>query len=185
MCAGLTSLDGCKKEEAAAVTATPLDVHVVTVEQKDVPIFYEWVGTTDGLVNAKIRAQVTGYLLKQHYREGARSKKAISCSRSIRASFRPRSSRLRANAIGHRPAYQGEVRCGTERAVSPRRRDQPEGVPGLRSGQPGGGGFGGIRRGGVDQARLNLEWTKVVAPINGVVGVAKAQIGDLVIPTTR
>ena len=75
VCAGLMSLVGCKKEEAGAVTPLPLQVQVVTVEQKDVPIYYEWVGTTDGLVNAKIRAQVTGYLRKQHFREGASIKK--------------------------------------------------------------------------------------------------------------
>src|SRR5271168_5200135 len=50
--------------------ATP-DVEVVQVEQKDVPIFGEWIGTLDGFTNADVRAQVTGYLLHQGYREGA------------------------------------------------------------------------------------------------------------------
>jgi RND family efflux transporter MFP subunit len=49
----------------------PLEVEVVKVEQKDVPLYSEWIGTTDGMVNADIRAQVSGYLLKKDYTEGA------------------------------------------------------------------------------------------------------------------
>ena len=47
-----------------------LDVEVVRVEQKDVPVYSEWIGTTEGIVNADIKAEVTGYLLKQDYKEG-------------------------------------------------------------------------------------------------------------------
>src|ERR1700693_5489922 len=46
-------------------------VEVVQVEQKDVPIYGEWIGTLDGFINADVRAQVTGYLLRQGYLEGA------------------------------------------------------------------------------------------------------------------
>jgi membrane fusion protein, multidrug efflux system len=53
----------------------PLDVEVVKVEQRDVPIYTEWIGTTDGMVNADIKAQVTGYLLRQDYKEGSFVKK--------------------------------------------------------------------------------------------------------------
>jgi membrane fusion protein (multidrug efflux system) len=53
----------------------PLDVEVVQVEQRDVPIYSEWIGTTDGMVNAEIKAQVTGYLLRQDYQEGSFVKK--------------------------------------------------------------------------------------------------------------
>jgi len=60
---------------AGANQGAPLDVQVVQVEQKDVPIYGEWIGTLDGLVNADVRAQVTGYLLRQGYQEGALVKK--------------------------------------------------------------------------------------------------------------
>ena len=56
---------GCEEKKQAPVAAQPPDVEVVQVIQQDVPVFAEWIGTTDGLVNAKIRAQVSGYLLKQ------------------------------------------------------------------------------------------------------------------------
>ena len=59
---------GCEKGEKAGPPGPPA-VEVVDVVQKDVPIFYEWVGTLDGFVNATIRAQVTGYLIKQNYRD--------------------------------------------------------------------------------------------------------------------
>lgn len=53
----------------------PLDVDVIRVEQKDVPVYSEWIGTTEGMVNADIKAQVTGYLLRQNYQEGSFVKK--------------------------------------------------------------------------------------------------------------
>src|SRR5271170_578574 len=58
------------KHASGAGTGAPLEVLVAQVEQKDVPIYGEWIGTFDGLVNADVRAQVTGYLLKQGYQEG-------------------------------------------------------------------------------------------------------------------
>ena len=59
-----------KHASGAQPIAAP-DVEVVEVERKDVPIYGEWIGTLDGLVNADVRAEVTGYLLKQGYQEGA------------------------------------------------------------------------------------------------------------------
>ena len=53
----------------------PLDVEVVQVKQDDVPIYSEWIGTTEGIVNADIKGQVTGYLLRQDYKEGSFVKK--------------------------------------------------------------------------------------------------------------
>src|SRR5262245_60235111 len=58
------------KQAQAAPTIIP-DIEVVQVQQQDVPIIHEWIGTFDGLVNADVRAQVTGYLRKQGYEEGA------------------------------------------------------------------------------------------------------------------
>jgi len=62
---------GCSKATPAGETAAPPVVVVTPVEQKDVPVYAEWIGTLDGMVNAAIRAQVTGYLLRQEYREGS------------------------------------------------------------------------------------------------------------------
>jgi membrane fusion protein (multidrug efflux system) len=53
----------------------PPDAEVVTVEQKDIPLYHEWIGTLDGQVNAAIQSQVAGYLLTQGYSEGSFVKK--------------------------------------------------------------------------------------------------------------
>src|ERR1700687_4297283 len=62
---------GCGEKNAQAGKPGAVDVEVVQVEQKDIPIYGEWIGTLDGLVNANVKAQVTGYLLQQDYQEGA------------------------------------------------------------------------------------------------------------------
>src|SRR5579863_9428978 len=68
-------LTGCGRGSAGAAEPTAPEVEVVTVEQKDIPVYREWIGTLDGMVNAAIRAQVTGYLLTQDYSEGSFVKK--------------------------------------------------------------------------------------------------------------
>jgi RND family efflux transporter MFP subunit len=62
---------GCSKGTQAAGPPPPPEVEVVQVVQRDVPIYSEWIGTLDGLVNADIKAQVSGYLQKQNYTEGS------------------------------------------------------------------------------------------------------------------
>jgi len=66
---------GCGKSDPPK--PPPPEVEVVQVEQKDVPIWNEWIGTLDGLVNAQIKPQVTGYLLRQTYTDGAFVKKGL------------------------------------------------------------------------------------------------------------
>ena len=68
---------GCSQGTSTANPAPP-GVEVVEVQQKDVPIYGEWIGTLDGLVNADIKAQVSGYLLKQDYIEGSFVRKGQS-----------------------------------------------------------------------------------------------------------
>src|SRR5260370_2013537 len=68
-------LTSCGRSSAGASEPTAPEVEVVTVEQKDMPVYREWIGTLDGMVNAAIRAQVTGYLLTQDYSEGSFVKK--------------------------------------------------------------------------------------------------------------
>ena len=60
-----------RSSKATQAAPRPLDVEVARVEQRDVPVYSEWIGTTDGMVNADIKAQVSGYLLRQDYKEGS------------------------------------------------------------------------------------------------------------------
>ncbi len=64
-----------RTDRTVGAVTRPLDVEVVHVKQEDVPVYSEWIGTTEGLVNADIKAQVTGYLLRQDYKEGSFVKK--------------------------------------------------------------------------------------------------------------
>jgi len=66
----LVATTGCSTRTSGAMITAPPDVEIVAVQQKDVPVYSEWIGTLDGFVNADIKAQVTGYLLEQAYREG-------------------------------------------------------------------------------------------------------------------
>jgi membrane fusion protein, multidrug efflux system len=179
--ATLAGLAGCNKEEVEAVTQPLLNVQVVTVEQKDVPIYYEWVGTTDGLVNAKIRAQVTGYLRKQHFREGASVKEGDLLfeidPRKFQASLDQATGELK-RAQAQRAKTELDVErnepLAKEGAIS--QKEFQDSVQLHRVAQAS--VESALAQ--LEQAKLNLEWTKVIAPIDGVVGIAKAQIGDLV-----
>ena len=71
LAAGAIASLACSTSTSANAPLTPPDVEVATVEQRDVPIYREWIGTLDGLVNADIKAQVSGYLLRQDYTEGS------------------------------------------------------------------------------------------------------------------
>ena len=64
-----------KSNDGVKAAPRPLDVEVVQVKQDDVPLYSEWIGTTEGMVNADIKGQVTGYLLRQDYKEGSFVKK--------------------------------------------------------------------------------------------------------------
>jgi membrane fusion protein (multidrug efflux system) len=66
-----------RSNKPAQAAPRAIDVEVVRVEQKDVPVYSEWIGTTEGLVNADIKAEVIGYLLKQGYKEGSLVKKGF------------------------------------------------------------------------------------------------------------
>src|SRR5438552_8518524 len=82
----LICLAACKAKPHATAPAPPL-VEVTTVTQADVPLYHEWIGVLDGLVNAHIRAQVTGYLVSQNYREGDPIKKGDLLFEIDRRSF--------------------------------------------------------------------------------------------------
>jgi membrane fusion protein (multidrug efflux system) len=71
----LFTTTGCSNQTSGATAPAPLEVEVVQVEQRDVPIYSEWIGTLDGFVNADIKAEVSGYLLEQAYQEGSFVKK--------------------------------------------------------------------------------------------------------------
>ncbi|GLI33761.1 efflux RND transporter periplasmic adaptor subunit [Desulforhabdus amnigena] len=160
------------------------EVEVVTVTQKDVPVYSEWVGTTEGLVNAKIRAQVTGYLSRQAYKEGASVKKgdllfeidprtfkaALDQAEAQLAIARARLGKTELDVKRYRPLAK-------ESAISQEELDDAV--------QANLAAKAGVQaaEATVEQAKLNLSFTKITSPVDGIAGSANAQVGDLVGPT--
>jgi membrane fusion protein (multidrug efflux system) len=174
---------GCRAKPHAL--PPPPTVEVVAVTRADVPIYHEWIGTLDGLVNATIRAQVTGYLIAQDYRESDPIKKGDLL---FEIDPRPFKATLdQANGL----LAQAEARLGKteldvkrygplvkDRAISQEEYDDAvqadlEARAAVLS-----------AKAQVEQAQLNLEFTRITSPIDGTASIAKGQIGDLVGPST-
>jgi membrane fusion protein, multidrug efflux system len=172
---------GCARKQTAA--PPPVAVEVVPVVQKDVPIVGEWIGTLDGSVNADIRPKVEGYVLRQFYKEGQfvrRNDPLFEIDpRQFRAALeQARGSLARAEAQAANAAKDVErfTPLAAQRAISQQELDH------ALSAERDGKGAVASARAAVDQAALSLGWTRVTSPIDGIVGIARTQVGDLVSP---
>lgn len=175
---------GCEREKPTAAPLPPPEVLVAEVAQQDVPIYFEWLGTTDGYVNAQIRPRVQGYLQSQHYREGsfvqAGDPMFTIDPREYQAALEQTQG-----ALGQAEANLGKTQLDVARftplakegAISQQELDN--------AGQANQANKASVEaaRAAVDNAKLNLGWTKVTAPISGIAGISVAQIGDLVTPS--
>ena len=182
-CLGLLLAAGCEKAAPPAPHAPTVDV--MTIAPKDVPIFQEWVGTLDGDVNATIRPQVTGYLIKQNYREGDTVKKGQVLfeidPRTFQAAFdQAAAARSKQQAIAATAAANlARIKPLAEKnAVS--QKDLDDAVGSDLSARAALDQAGAA----LETAKLNLDFTKITSPITGIAGIAKAQIGDLLSPSS-
>lgn len=171
----------CKGETASAPPPPLPQVEIVDVIQKDVPIHSEWVGTTDGSVNAVIRAQVTGYLLKRPYTEGSFVKKGALLFELDPSKFRASLdqaqgdlAKAKAQLLKTKQDVERDTPLAKQGAVSQKELD--DSIQAYEAAK----GMTAAAKAAVEQAKLNLGWTRIIAPIDGVVGIAKAQIGDLI-----
>ena len=170
---------GCGEKKVTAPAAPT--VEVVNVVQKDVPIVREWVGATDGLVNAKINAQVQGYLIKQNYKEGSVVKKGQVLfeidPRPFQAALEQAKGQL---AINDGQLYTAKANLDKIRplaavnAVSKKDLDDAIGREASARAAVQAG------KASVRKAEIDLSFTKITSPIDGIAGIAKAQLGDLV-----
>jgi RND family efflux transporter MFP subunit len=189
---------GCQSQRAAAPPPSA-EVGVVSVVQKDVPIFGEWIGTLDGFTNADVRAQVTGYLLRQGYQEGAFVKKGQLLfeidPRPFQASLDQAQAQLKqaqaqlANAEATQMQAQLNVNKYTplaeEQAASQQDLDNAvqtnvaakatvlSSKAAIRAAEAA-----------VESAQINLDFTRLIAPIDGIAGQAQLQVGALVNPSS-
>lgn len=141
------------------------------VIQRDEPIRAEWVASIDGLVNAQIRAQVAGYLLKQTYPDGAQVKKGDVLFEIDPRNFQALLEQSQANFDKAESDRERFARLSEANAVAVQERDNAIHAA-------------AAAKASLDQAKLNLEFTRIVSPIDGLAGIATAQIGDLVGPTS-
>ncbi|MCE5243351.1 MAG: efflux RND transporter periplasmic adaptor subunit [Syntrophobacteraceae bacterium] len=182
--AGLLVLPGGLPERAQAQTTPVPEVEVMAVTQKDVPVYSEWIGTTEGLVNATIRAQVTGYLSKQLYKEGATVKKGELMFEIDPRTFKAAMDQAEAQ-LAMAKARLGKTELDVKRyrplakesAISQQELDDA-----IQANLAAKAGVQAAEA-NVEQARLNLSFTRITSPVDGIAGSANAQIGDLVGPT--
>ncbi|MGD9947194.1 MAG: efflux RND transporter periplasmic adaptor subunit [Desulfobulbus sp.] len=179
------SLVGCRKEEKKAAPMIPV-VETMTVIQKDVPVKREWIGVLDGFVNATIRPQVSGYLTRQNYNEGDAVRKgqilfeidprpfkaALDQAKAQLSQQKARHATTKADLARVRPLAQ-------KKAVSQKDLDDAVGLElSARSSVE-------AAQAAVEEAQLNLDFTRITSPIDGIAGIAKTQLGNLVGPNSQ
>ena len=214
---------GCEKEQKVEPQA-PI-VEVAEVAQKDVPVFAEWVGTLDGSVNATIRAQVQGYLVKQNYKEGdvvrkgqvlfeidpreyqavldekkavlSQSKGAVDQKKAALEQAKAEVSvkdalwtTAKANLARVKPLAEQnavskkdlDVAVGSEQSTRSAVEAAKAAVDSAEANIVAAEAQVLGSQADVEKAQLNLSFAKITSPIDGIAGIAKAQIGNLVGP---
>jgi membrane fusion protein (multidrug efflux system) len=220
-------LAGCGKSTSAEGTGPRLEVQVAEVEQKDVPIYGEWIGTLDGLVNADIKAQVSGYLLRQAYTEGSFVRQGQLLfeidPRPFQATVDQTKGQLaQANgqlAQAKAQLLQAEAQLAVAKANQGRTQlDEDRYIPLARqqaitqqdldnATQNNLAAKAQVQaakaavetsnaqiqsseatvqaaKAAVDTAQLNLGFTQLTSPIDGIAGIAQQQVGALVSPSS-
>ena len=174
---------GCAQKKSPAAAAA--QVQVARVVQKDVSIYSEWVATLDGYVNAQIQPQVSGYLIKQDYREGSFVHKD-----DVLFEIDPRPFQA---VLDQAQAQLAQAQAQLGNATLNVNRDIPEAeanaiaqsqLEGDTQGQLAAKAAVAASRAAVEQAALNLSFTKVRSLISGIAGIAQVQVGNLVTPST-
>jgi len=170
----------CERKTARPALPPP-DVLVTEVVQKDVPVYGEWIGVMTGFINAEIRPQVKGYLLSRLYHEGdvVKANQVLFQidPREFEAQLEQAQGTLAQNMAILKKNQLDVARytpLAREGAVSQQELDNAIQAT-LAS-----AATVEAAKAAVDQARLNVGWTKVTSLIDGVAGVAQAQVGDLV-----
>jgi membrane fusion protein (multidrug efflux system) len=175
----------CKKSAQTASSSVP-EVAVTDVVQQDVTTYADWVGTTQGFVNADIFPKISGYLLKQNYRDGD----VVKAGRLL-FEIDPREYQAALDqTLGNLAQAQAQLKQNSlnlarytalykQAVISRQDFDNQTQTTRANAAQVQ------ALQGAVESAKLNLEWTKVISPITGVAGIAKTQVGNLVSPTSQ
>lgn len=192
------ALLGCEEKHTAAAAAMgPMPVGVVPVRQADVPLAGEWVGTLDGYVNAQIQPQVSGYLIRQLYREGAPVSKGQVLfqidPRPFQAALEQAEGQVgqAQGQLNQAQAQLGLAQINAARdtplaeqhaiAQSQLDNDKQQALQAEGSVRQAQAAIAAAQA-NVASAKLNLGFTQVRSLISGVAGQATTQVGNLVSP---
>jgi membrane fusion protein (multidrug efflux system) len=156
------------------------DVEVVSVEQRDIPVYREWIGTLDGLVNAAIRSQVTGYLLTRKFSEGSLVKKGQLLFEIDPRPLQPAADQAKgqlAQANGQLPQAQAQYHqpeaqlAGAEANQRQAQFHENRYTPRCKT---------------ISRRKRRSRWRlrKLYSPIDGIAGNTQIKIGNLVSPAT-
>jgi len=189
------TFSGCEKEKPPE--AAPPVVEVVEVTQKDVPITKQWVATLTGKVNAQIRAQVAGYLMKQTYPNGAYVKKGTPLFQLDPRTFQAASDQAKGvmeqaqGELARAQAQQGKTQLDVTRytplaaqgAISKQELDDAvqANLAALAQVEAAKAAIAAAAA-SLESAKLNLGFSSITSPIDGVAGIANAQVGDFISP---
>ena len=175
---------GCRKAGPPAAPPPP-EVQVMTVALQDVPVYQEWIGSLEGFVNAQIRAQVSGYLMSQDYKEGSLVRKGDVLFRIDPRPFEAALNQAKGQ-LGMAEAQLGRTELDVKR-FTPLAKDnaisQEELDDAVQSNLAAKASVA-TAQAAAQQAQLNLDFARVTSPIDGIAGMARAQIGDLAGPAT-
>ena len=188
---------GCTSKTAQGAQPGTSDVEVVQVQKEDVPIFAEWIGTLDGLVNADVRAQVTGYLLKQGYQEGAfveqgqllfqidprpfqaaldQAQGQLAQAQASLANAQAVQSRTELDVQRYRPL--AEQQAASQQDLDNSVQNNLAAIATVETAKAQIKTY----EAAVETAKINLDFTRLIAPIDGIAGQAQLQVGALVTP---
>jgi membrane fusion protein (multidrug efflux system) len=179
---GITS--GCSRKPEQ-VAPPPPEVLVTTVTPRDVPVMHEGVATLEGFITANINAQVQGYIISRDYKEGSVVKKGDLLfqidPRPFQATLDQAKGNLAIAQANYRKADADVKRAMNlfkEKVISDQERDTYINSASSTKANVQAG------EAAVRTAEINLGYTKIIAPIDGIVGIATAHVGDLVGPGT-
>lgn len=181
----LIAVVGCAKKEVAGPTRPP-EVVVADVVQQNVPVYAEWVAQLNGPVNADITPKVQGYLLQQNYQNGFFVKKGQLLftldPRQYQAALDEAKAQVataQANLAKADEDVARDTPLAAQRAIPQKDLDTDITTQAAMTAQVK------AAKAALDNAELNLAWTKVYSPIDGIAGASNSQVGDLVGTTTK
>jgi len=224
--AGMVYSSGCSRTDAAgSQQAPPPEVEVVPIERRNIPVYREWIGTLDGMVNAAIKAQVTGYLLKQEYAEGsfvrkgqllfeidprpfqaaldqvqgqlaqatgqvAQAKAQLVQSQAQLAQSQANQVKMQLDVDRYLPLAkqqaitQQDLDNATQNNVSAKAQVEAAKaqVETAKAQIEAANAAVEAARAAMEAARVNVGFTRLTSPIDGIAGQAQVQVGNLVSP---